>query len=142
MVLLPSPLQQAILSHRLNRFAALVEVAGQEVLCHVANSGRMRELFVPGYRVLLKPRPGNHRKTRFDLALVDLESGFASADARLPNALVAEALEQDPEFFAFRRSLEAYGNFLKEGTTVVLSADSDLFQYLESPNPASSEETP
>ena len=90
---------------RLNRFAALVEVDGQEVLCHVANSGRMRELFVPGYRVLLKPRPGNHRKTRFDLALVDLESGFASADARLPNALVAEALESGsmPQFHGYPR---------------------------------------
>ena len=56
--------------------------------------------------------------------------------------LIAEALEQDPEFFAFRRSLEAYGNFLKEGTTVVLSADSDLLQYLESPSAPSGEETP
>jgi len=79
---------------RLNRFAALVEVAGQEVLCHVANSGRMRELLVPGYRVLLKPRSGKHRKTQFDLALVDLGSVLSSADARLPNDLVAEALEQ------------------------------------------------
>ena len=78
---------------RLNRFAALVEVAGQEVKCHVANSGRMRELFVPGYRVLLKPQSGKHRKTKFDLALVELGSALSSADARLPNALVAEALE-------------------------------------------------
>ena len=76
---------------RLNRFAALIEVAGQEVLCHVANSGRMRELLVPGYRVLLKPHPGKHRKTHFDLALVDLGSNLSSADARLPNALVAES---------------------------------------------------
>ena len=78
---------------RLNRFAALVEVAGQEIQCHVANSGRMRELLVPGYRVLLKPHSGNHRKTRFDLALVDIGSGLVSADARLPNSLVAEALD-------------------------------------------------
>ena len=94
---------------RLNRFAALVEVAGQEVLCHVANSGRMRELLVPGYRVLLKPRWGKNRKTRFDLALVDLGSdlgsGLASADARLPNALVAEALELGslPQFQEYPR---------------------------------------
>ena len=53
--------------------------------------------------------------------------------------ILAEALEQDPEFFAFRRSLEAYGNFLQDGTTVVLAADSDLFQYLGSPNPTSDE---
>ena len=88
---------------RLNRFAAIVEVAGQEVLCHVANSGRMRELFVPGYRVLLKPRLGKHRKTQFDLALVDLGSGLSSADARLPNALVAEALDLGslPQFHGY-----------------------------------------
>ena len=53
--------------------------------------------------------------------------------------ILAEALEKDPEFFAFRRSLEAYGNFLQEGTTLVLSADSDLFRYLESPDKPASE---
>ena len=78
---------------RLNRFAALVEVDGEEALVHVANSGRMHELFVPGIRVLLKPQTGEHRKTKFDLALVDLGFSMCSADARLPNALVAEALE-------------------------------------------------
>ena len=78
---------------RLNRFAALVDVDGREELVHVANSGRMRELFVPGFRVLLKPRSGEHRKTRFDLALVDLGFALSSADARLPNSLVVEALE-------------------------------------------------
>jgi membrane protease subunit HflC len=50
-------------------------------------------------------------------------------------SVLAEALEQDPEFFAFRRSLEAYGNSLKEGTTLVLSSDSELFKYLDNPNP-------
>jgi len=53
--------------------------------------------------------------------------------------ILAEALEQDPEFFAFRRSLEAYGNFLQGGTTLVLSADSDLFRYLESHDKPASE---
>ena len=48
-------------------------------------------------------------------------------------SILADALEQDPEFFAFRRSLQAYQMFLNEGSTVLLSADSDLFQYLESP---------
>ena len=90
---------------RLNRFAALVEVAGQEVLCHVANSGRMRELLVPGYRVLLKPQSGKHRKTQFDLALVDLGRSLSSTDARLPNALVAEALDLGslPQFHGYLR---------------------------------------
>ena len=78
---------------RLNRFAALVDFEGEEAMVHVANSGRMHELLVPGVRVLLKPQPAEHRKTKFDLALVDLGFSMCSADARLPNALVAEALE-------------------------------------------------
>lgn len=48
--------------------------------------------------------------------------------------VLAEALEQDPEFFAFRRSLEAYTNFLTQKSTIVLSSQNDLFQYLESPD--------
>jgi membrane protease subunit HflC len=48
--------------------------------------------------------------------------------------ILAEALEQDPEFFAFRRSLEAYTNFLTKKSTIVLSSENDLFQYLEGPD--------
>jgi sugar fermentation stimulation protein A len=86
-------LVEAYFLERLNRFAALVECHGRQEMVHVANSGRMRELFHPGRRVLLRPAPGSHRKTRYDLALVDLGFALVSADARLPNALVAEGLE-------------------------------------------------
>ena len=79
---------------RLNRFAALVNVAGADRLVHVANSGRMEELLVEGYPVHLKPAPGDRRKTAFDLPLVNLGHTLVSADARLPNALVYEALEE------------------------------------------------
>ena len=90
---------------RLNRFAALVNVEGEEVMVHVANSGRMREMFVPGYKVKLKPVMGDHRKTKFDLALVQMGKSLASADARLPNSLVAEALERQslPPFRAYSK---------------------------------------
>jgi len=47
--------------------------------------------------------------------------------------ILSEALGQDPEFFAFLRSLAAYRNILTSRTTVVLPAESDLFQYLQSP---------
>ena len=46
-------------------------------------------------------------------------------------AILAEALGADPEFFAFRRSLEAYRVFFDEGTTVILSAEADLFKFLD-----------
>lgn len=52
--------------------------------------------------------------------------------------ILAEALQRDPEFFAFRRSLEAYKAFLNERTTVILPADSELFRFLEQPGQSSS----
>ncbi len=55
-------------------------------------------------------------------------------------SILADALEQDPDFFAFRRSLEAYREFLGENTTLVLPADSDLFQFLQSPQGSSAAE--
>ena len=91
---LSSQLVEARFLKRLNRFAALVDLDGREVMAHVANSGRLGELFQPGRLLLLAPAAGEHRKTRFDLALVDLETTLVSADSRLPNGLVAEALDQ------------------------------------------------
>jgi membrane protease subunit HflC len=50
-------------------------------------------------------------------------------------AIYAAAFEQDPEFFAFVRSLEAYEKFLGGGATLVLGADAELFRFLLSPQP-------
>ena len=60
----------------------------------------------------------------------DIIRGEAEAEAI---AIFAEALEQDPEFYAFLRSLDAYAMFLGDNTTVVLPANSDLFKFLQSP---------
>ena len=45
------------------------------------------------------------------------------------NRILGEAFRQDPEFFDFYRSMEAYGEAFSEGTTMVLSPDSDFFRY-------------
>lgn len=47
--------------------------------------------------------------------------------------IFAEALQQDPEFFAFQRSLEAYKEFLSTNSTVILSSEAELFQFLDNP---------
>ena len=47
--------------------------------------------------------------------------------------ILADALAEDVEFFAFRRSLEAYTKFLTTNSTLVLSSEADLFTYLQSP---------
>ncbi|GFP21493.1 modulator of FtsH protease HflC [Candidatus Hakubella thermalkaliphila] len=49
--------------------------------------------------------------------------------------IYAAAFGKDPEFFSFVRSLEAYEKLLLGGTTLVLGSDSELFRYLESPQP-------
>ncbi len=47
------------------------------------------------------------------------------------NRIYAEAFQQDPEFFAFYRSLQAYGKALaNKDTTLVLNPDSEFFRYL------------
>jgi membrane protease subunit HflC len=47
--------------------------------------------------------------------------------------IYAEAYSQDAEFYSFTRSLHAYEKVLAERSTVILPADTDLFQYLGSP---------
>ncbi len=47
------------------------------------------------------------------------------------NAIYAAAFEQDPEFFAFYRSMEAYQRGLGDSATFVLSPDSDFLGYLD-----------
>ena len=46
--------------------------------------------------------------------------------------IFAEAISEDPEFYAFQRSLEAYRKIFEMNSTVVLPADSDLFEFLQS----------
>lgn len=60
----------------------------------------------------------------------DIIKGEAEAESI---SIYAEALEQDPEFYTFLRSLDAYAEFLGENTTVVLPADSEIFKFLQSP---------
>lgn len=55
----------------------------------------------------------------------------------LATAIYAGSFQKDPEFYGFLRTLEAYTAFLKERSTVVLGADSELFQFLERPGAGS-----
>lgn len=88
---------------RLNRFCCLVEIEGQRLPAHLANSGRMQELLLPGSTVYLVERPGYGRKTSFDLALVAVTDRLVSVDARVPSALFHEAFLAGklPQFQAY-----------------------------------------
>ena len=50
-------------------------------------------------------------------------------------SIFADAVGQSPEFYKFQRSLEAYSASLKENSTLVIPAESDLFEFLQSPQP-------
>ena len=50
-------------------------------------------------------------------------------------SIFAEAVGQSPDFYKFQRSLEAYSASLKENSTLVIPAESDLFEFLQSPQP-------
>lgn len=47
--------------------------------------------------------------------------------------ILADALNRDPELFAFLRSLEAYQRIIQGQDTIILSSDAPLFDYLASP---------
>jgi membrane protease subunit HflC len=48
--------------------------------------------------------------------------------------ILAQSLEKNPEFYAFRRSLEAYKVFMDSQTTMIIDPDSDLLRYLTDPS--------
>ncbi len=88
----PSRLIEAKLLERPNRFLGVVDIDGGEELCFIPNPGRMHELMVPGARVYLLEKRGEHRKTRYDMVLVDYGGVMVGVDSRLPNRLLAEAV--------------------------------------------------
>ena len=56
---------------------------------------------------------------------------YGEAEEQAINIL-ADALERDPEFYEFRRTLEAYEKFLDTETTIILDPNSDLLKFLMS----------
>jgi len=77
---------------RSNRFRVEVRIGRQVASAHLANPGRLEELLIPNRTVWLKRADGPHRKTDYDLALVEYGEILVSLDSHLPNALLAQAL--------------------------------------------------
>ncbi|SCY10552.1 sugar fermentation stimulation protein A [Pseudobutyrivibrio sp. AR14] len=77
---------------RPNRFIAHVEVHGEEIKVHVKNTGRCKELLIPGRTVYLEKASNPDRKTPFDLVAVETPIGIVNIDSQAPNAVVKEWL--------------------------------------------------
>ena len=78
---------------RPNRFIAEVEIDGHRETVHVKNTGRCRELLIPGCEVWLTAPGTPDRKTKYDLVAVRKDNGILfNIDSQAPNKVVKEWL--------------------------------------------------
>lgn len=77
---------------RPNRFIAYILHEGEEKICHVKNTGRCKELLLPGTRILVQRAESSLRKTPFDLISVYKGERLINMDSVAPNAVFGEFL--------------------------------------------------
>ena len=85
---------------RANRFVAEVELSGHRTTVHVKNTGRCRELLLPGVDVVLEDftdRMGS-RRLAYDLIAVDKNGLLINMDSQAPNKVVDEAIREGKIF--------------------------------------------
>lgn len=89
-------IQEGRFIERINRFVARVEVGQAEIRAHVKNTGRCRELLVPGATVYLEDFEGRmgSRKLRYSLVGVRKGALLINMDSQAPNRAVREAFEE------------------------------------------------
>ena len=89
---------------RPNRFIAHVETQDGIQICHVKNTGRCRELLVPGAVVYLEESPNPNRKTKYDLIAVEKGDLLINMDSQAPNQVAEEYLPRlFPNMTGWRR---------------------------------------
>lgn len=93
-------IQKARFLSRPNRFVAQVCLDGTLHTVHVKNTGRCRELLVPGATVYLETSDNPVRKTKYDLIAVEKQRPgpagplLVNMDAQAPNQVFREWAEQ------------------------------------------------
>ena len=106
---------------RPNRFIAHVEIDGVDTVVHVKNTGRCKELLVPGCRVYLEKSQNPLRKTPYDLIAVEKvvvrnqkpEPILINMDSQAPNKVAGEWIAANNELFPTLvciKSERTYGN--------------------------------
>ena len=82
--------EKGLFLSRPNRFIAHVDLNGRTEVCHVKNTGRCRELLVPGAAVYLERSANPARKTKYDLIAVEKGGLLINMDAQAPNRVFSE----------------------------------------------------
>ena len=101
-------IHKGIFKNRPNRFIAEVEINGKLEICHVKNTGRCKELLVPGAAVYVDFVDNPSRSTQYDLIAVHKGDLLINMDSYAPNRVFGEYLQQ--------------GKFLKEVINVKAEA--------------------
>ena len=96
-------IRKGIFKERPNRFIAIVEIDGKEEVVHVKNTGRCKEILIPGVTVYLEKSDNPNRKTLYDLVAVCKDSLLSSnklinIDSQVPNHVVYEWLTRGSLF--------------------------------------------
>lgn len=86
---------EGIFLERPNRFIAYVEINGHKETVHVKNTGRCRELLIPGTAVFLEMSDNPDRKTKYDLVKVKKGNRIVNMDSQAPNKVVEEWLKDN-----------------------------------------------
>lgn len=90
-------IRKGVFLRRPNRFIAHVEIGGREETVHVKNTGRCRELLVPGSTVYVQHHSNPCRKTRYSLIAVEKGALLVNIDSQAPNKAAREwLLSQEP----------------------------------------------
>ena len=105
-------IKEARFLSRQNRFIATVEVDGVPTVVHVKNTGRCRELLVPGATVFLEKSDNPARKTQYDLVAVIKGERLINMDSQIPNAAAEEWIKSGAfkENVSLVRREVTYGN--------------------------------
>lgn len=78
---------------RPNRFVAYCDIDGQIEKVHVKNTGKCKELLVPGYTVYLEESDNLNRQTKYSLIAVKKGDRLINMDSQVTNKMVYESLE-------------------------------------------------
>ncbi|MBR5535374.1 MAG: DNA/RNA nuclease SfsA [Clostridia bacterium] len=82
--------KEGVFLSRPNRFVAHVLIDGKEEVVHVKNTGRCRELLVPGVKIFLEEGDNSKRKTKYDLIAVYKGDVLYNIDSQAPNKVFGE----------------------------------------------------
>ena len=123
---------EGIFISRPNRFNAKVLLNGEEIVVHVPNTGRCREILKEGTKIFLREELNPSRKTKYDLIAAMKDDILINIDSQIPNKVVDEALQNKKiETLHKYSKINREKTFGKSRFDFKLSTEDDNVYYLE-----------